>query len=377
MPTTTESTTVLYADATAHYLSPGRRDPVKRHWEEPFSQWIFMDAIERIPFARRRDLRVLDIGSGTGDGLDLLERARAKRDDMAQGDRTLNYLGIDVDPQMVETSRRLHDGRDEVDFVCADVRDGVPSDPFDVYLSCGVPYSHLTPAETSWVLTDIFSVVRRNATTSVVVLDVLGRYSIEWMPKWGSSRWLYSMNFFEDADNVIQVPMTFHSRQSLSSCIRDAAWRSGVEPLDVAYYDRSIAVGRHTATRAYNKEIQPLRTLVNRLYDGSPDVDIEKLLLEVKSHLAPAQVSRFFNRFITTWNDRVQKSMSEIERGQGEPGRQRIELANSLRRIEYERQPGLGVGHSLIAVVHVDGRRPCVPGGSPPAWPESRRRGAA
>ncbi|MFF9581289.1 hypothetical protein [Streptomyces achromogenes] len=67
------------------------------------------------------------------------------------------------------------------------MREYIPDEPYDLYFSSGVPYSHLTPRELTDVLSRIFTAVRRNRTCSVVVVDVLGRYSIEWADRWDRS----------------------------------------------------------------------------------------------------------------------------------------------------------------------------------------------
>jgi hypothetical protein len=61
-----------YQGALGHYLSPRRRDPVKTLMEEVVSHKIFASAVRRLRLPAGRPLRVLDIGSGVGDGFDLL-----------------------------------------------------------------------------------------------------------------------------------------------------------------------------------------------------------------------------------------------------------------------------------------------------------------
>src|SRR5437016_8789151 len=61
-----------YRDARSHYLSPKRRDPVKTLMEEVVSHQVFADAVQRLALAPDQPLRVLDLGCGVGDGLNLL-----------------------------------------------------------------------------------------------------------------------------------------------------------------------------------------------------------------------------------------------------------------------------------------------------------------
>ncbi|CAM5722372.1 hypothetical protein SALBM135S_03652 [Streptomyces alboniger] len=187
------------------------------------------------------------------------------------------YCGLDMDEALLETARMLHRRRPEAGFVQADMRDHVPQDPYDLYFSSGVPYSHLTPAELTDVLSRIVTAVRRNRTRSVVVVDVLGRFSIEWADMWADQRWNYRMSFFQggrDADGAQapSVPMTFWDSFGLRRVIDEACDRAGQRYEKVSFHDRSIMVGLDTQTREFNPDIPPYRLLVNRLERGDETV---------------------------------------------------------------------------------------------------------
>src|ERR1700710_2149550 len=132
-----------YASAIPHYLSPDRRDPVKRYWEEPFSQAVLRSAVAGLPTAAGA-VRVLDIGAGTGDGFSLLSSALQRPDDTGRPSPAVDYVGMDFDPHVVVLANDLHEKTPNVTFVQGDVLDGVPDEPFDLYMSAGGPYSHLS-----------------------------------------------------------------------------------------------------------------------------------------------------------------------------------------------------------------------------------------
>lgn len=366
-----------YAGAIDHYLSSERRDAVKTQWEEPFSQAVFEFAVAAI--RPTSTLRVLDVGCGIGDGLSLLSGLTQRNPLLAGG---IDYVGLDIDAAMLETARIVHLGSRRAQFIQGDIREGVPSDPYDLYLSCGVPYSHLTPSELEWTLADIFSAIRRNRTRSAVIVDVLGRYSVEWLRNWGRARWNYQMTFFESDVEPASTDMSFYSSMSLRPLINAAAERAGCFLEGVTFHDRAVMVGRHSTTGDFNPGLPQYRRLVNSLFDSHEPVDLRELLFAVELPPAPAEVLRFYARFGAAWNARVTRSLyqqqenaavlvgrdddacgtahaldcAQYPRGapdfkasMGGPA-----LARRLRHLETTLQDGLGVGHSLIAVIYAD-----------------------
>lgn len=341
-----------YRSATAHYLSPRRRDPVKVMAEELVSHTIFADAVAALGLPSGAPLRVLDVGSGTGDGLALLTEPHGELPPVAAG-RALEYRGLDSDAAMVDTARSLHAGRAGVTFEVGDVRDWRGDEAFDLYISCGVPYSHLTHAELVAALTALLRGVGRAGRRAALLVDVLGRYSIEWTPRWSRSAWDYAMSFFEDTADRLEQPMTFYDRPALASAIATAADAAGVRPEAVTYTDRSVLVGRHTATRTFNPGIAPYRTLVNGLVRGDAPVRPRDLRFTAPSAGAPADVLAFFATWARDWNallDAAGDPDTPLPPDRG------TELATALLRHERHHQAGLGAAHSLTATVVVDAR---------------------
>jgi SAM-dependent methyltransferase len=339
-----------YRAATAHYTSPKRRDPVKTMLEEIVTHRVLRDAITRLRPEPGRPLRVLDVGCGTGDGLALLTEQHGPLAPLT-GEDTLDYLGVDLDPDMVDTARSLHAGR-PARFAVADMRSELPAGDFDLYLSCGVPYSHLPHEDVVEVLTGLMRRIVETRDSAVIIVDVLGRYSVEWTPKWPETRWSYIMSFFEDATETLHDQMSFFDRRSLDEALVEAATRAGARLGGTTFTDRSVLAGRHTATRSFNPAIPPYRTLLNELARGNTDVVPAQLRFEPPAGHAPRQVELFFAAFAERWNRIIATAARD---GQGLPSAEHAkQLATALFACEQQAQQGLGVGHSLMATVVVE-----------------------
>ncbi|GLZ51480.1 methyltransferase domain-containing protein [Actinomycetospora sp. NBRC 106378] len=328
--------TTSYAGASAHYLSPHRRDPVKRFWEEPVNHRILARALA---FVEGDPVRVVDVGSGTGDGLALLE---------AVTDRPLDYTGIDPDPEMVATAGATHEGRAGVRFRQADVRDDLALAP-DLWLSAGAPWSHLDHDESRTTLVRLLRDAARRDRPTAVVVDTLGRWSPEWPAHWADERWDYRMSFFQGAgDDPVAAPMSTHTRWSIDAAVLEA----DVPLAALEFHDRAITVGRHTSTAAFHPGLPDYRGLVNALYDGDVELDLTELALRPPSGTAPAEVEAFFAAFAALWNARLDRAIEQEAALGRSPSRRRV-LAADLCALEHGAAPGLGVGHSLIALIVV------------------------
>ena len=330
-----------YTAGLEHYSSPARRDAVKRLWEEPVTHAIIRKATYSMH--PEEPLRVMDIGCGAGDGFQFFA-------DALTGTQ-ISYLGIDIDDGLLNLAKEKFAGAPRTAFVKSDIVEQIPADPVDIYFSCGVPYSHLTEEELKDALRRIFTAIRENRTCSTVVVDVLGRYSIEWAGKWHSSRWNYCMSFFSGDAEVPDSPMTFWGSQELIGCIASAARAARVTVNSVSFVDRSIMVGRHTATRDFNRNIPAYRSLVNNLFEGKSDVKSADLFFPAQLPIGPTAVAAFQQDFHRRWNSVVdQMSQGSVY----VPRRVMRYLAEALCSLEHRLSPGLGVGHSLSAIVTVD-----------------------
>ncbi|MBV8995208.1 MAG: class I SAM-dependent methyltransferase [Pseudonocardiales bacterium] len=341
-----------YAGAIDHYLSPTRHDAVKMQWEEPATRRLLDDVISHL--AQGGTLRVLDIGCGVGDGLTLLRSApRSRHRILVPG--ILHYTGLDLNNELLDAARWLHQSDNNARFIHGDVRDGIPDGQFDLFLSCGVPYSHLTTAELNPVLHNLFTAARTAPRPVAIIVDVLGRYSIEWTTHWDDQRWPYRMSFFSSGKPATSIDMTCYSGAELRTTMSTAAAQVGCPLSGIDCYDRSIMVGRHTTTEEFTPNLRPYRRLVNDLVNPSVEVDYNDLLFDVSIPDAPPPITQFFRSFSHSWNMLVTQvrdlSHTASNRDHVANVLQPM-LAHGLERLEATTQQGLGVGHSLTAVAY-------------------------
>ena len=328
-----------YAGAVAHYASPERRDAVKRHWEEPLLRRLLDRVLARVDVGGQ-PLQILDVGCGGGGGLTLL-------DGTAHLQRTatrVEYVGLDLDPHLLALARRDHGHDARVRFLHGDVRDGSPVTDVDVYLSTGVPYSHLTAEELEEVLTGFLAAAAHRHRPTALVVDVLGRWSQEWPSRWDQQRWSYRMSFFEGDDPPPTAPMRVYDGEELLALVARAAAHAGADLDELATVDRSLLVGRHSATGEYT-DGPPYRTLVNGLWDPTATVDPDELHVEVPATPTPARIHTFYEEHAAAWNGLVDRA-----RAAGWDQRDQLVLAEELRELEVVAQRGLGTGHSLTAI---------------------------
>ena len=164
-----------YPGAVDHYTSPSRRDWVKRTWEEPELVRLLETAVAFTSAATDHHsgaaaaLDVLAVGCGTGVALELL---RATPTISAPHGPTISHLGVDLDVDLLRVAEsRSGDARTRL--VRADIRDGLPGTPHDLYLSTGVPYSLLTRDELAAVVTEALATAEVPATPSPRVVGSL------------------------------------------------------------------------------------------------------------------------------------------------------------------------------------------------------------
>ena len=337
-----------YAGAGQHYTSPTRRDWVKRAWEEPAFH-RHLDAALRDAHARGLDasLDVLDVGCGTGVALDLLLAAPALTD----GTLTLaRATGLDLDEGLLAIARERFADDTRVGFVTGDLTAPPATGPHDLVLSSGVPFSHLEPDE----LERSIELLARTALgggrteggpaprTVLLVVDVLGRYSLEWTTRWDETRWDYRMSFFATDVDVSSTPMTTWSGADLAATIARSAAAAGTTLAGLTLVDRSIAVGRHMMTGEYTPDLPRLRDLVDALVEPDVTVDLAALRIALPLPDAPADVLAQHAAFASAWNAALDDAARD--------GTPQPEVAERLRALEAGFESGgLGIGHSLTA----------------------------
>ncbi len=342
-----------YAHATSHYTSDARDDYVKRSWERPQFRRLLTKALTFLleQSTDSEPLQVTDIGAGTGEGYGAV--ADALREIPAAA--PLRYRALDRSDAMLEVARRRLGESTTCSFIQADMVEFDYADaPSNLFLSIGVPFSHLTPAALQHVLTKIMVAVADRSNAAVVILDVLGRYSLEWLPLAGEMRREYTMSFFTDTVEPPTVDMTFYSAEDMKRVIDascPAALRARIE--GVEFWDRSVFVGRHTSTGLYNPSLPRLRPLINEVAGTSQasrfvellTVPIEKV--GVFADHVPANVREELEGHCVAWNETVCAAL----RGEYAHG-----VCEALRRVDQGVEgEGVGIGHSLTAVIRVRG----------------------
>ncbi len=142
-------------------------------------------------------------------------------------------------------------------------------------------------------------------------------------------------------------------------------------------------VGRHTSTGEFTPNLSRYRNLVNSLMDVDCTTDFEQLIFDVELGEAPAEIIDFFKTFRDWWNQLIReaaifcgetvhggestlptdfqgltKELKEsLDNSQVENIRASIIepiLAKYLHNLEVSTQKGLGVGHTLMALVSID-----------------------
>jgi len=347
-----------YAGAVEHYTSAARRDWVKRDWEEPaFQRHLEANLRAARAAGLRTDLDILDLGCGTGVALDLLLANPSLVDGTFRLDR---YTGIDLDAALLAVAGERFASDARVGFEVGDLRAVPPTGPHDLVLSTGVPLSHLEPDALAPALERVLRVATSAGRSALVVIDVLGRWSLEWTTRWDQHRWDYRMSFFATDTAASSTPMTTWDGEELRACILQATTSVGCEVLDLTLVDRSLAVGRHTSTGDYTPGLPRLRDLVNGLAAPGSTLDVEDLRIGLDLPSAPEAVQAHHTAFLAAWNAQIDAFAAAERTGPDAraatsqaapaPAEPRLALAERLRALEERFEiAGLGVGHSLTA----------------------------
>lgn len=167
------------------------------------------------------------------------------------GPRLESYVGVDL----VERGAPSSTAR----WVAHDLRDGlgpVGGEPFDVYFGGFGVASHLTPADLGRLLREIAGHARPG---SVVALEALGLYSLEWPGLWSVPPGPGRVLPYQLGGEVEVHPW---SPAELRSMFHEAGfdWLWTV--------DRSVQMGPKVGADGYWPELPPLRCAMNGLLQG-------------------------------------------------------------------------------------------------------------
>lgn len=394
----------------------GKYDNVRRFWEDQVTGIFLRPALNELVTQKKAHLeriRVLDLGCGSGDGYDLLMGVTAKDPGIYEyitavitPDMLEEYAGIEINDELIKQAEADYGHYPKVRFIQDDLSSGLPEfvkkqDPFDIYLTSYGTMSHFHDEQNVKIISDI---CRHAPEKALFVGDWLGRYSYEWQDLWHYPpdqecfmdyriSYVYPEEMRDLAD-VAVFPLRIITRDDVMRIMDEAARESGAEIKPLAFFDRSILIGRHMDTGDYNKNCPKLRTQVNSLFEGYVRTDMESLLVDYVPFTGFDHLNNFFEMFFMSCNTLIQYTISLLSEYDSETEtlrtipdvlpyypeplkeamhsmRRLIEgaawlkwgdvranviephLGYSLRKLEMDMQPGTGMGHSLVGIFEI------------------------
>lgn len=398
----------------------GKYDNVRRFWEDQVTGIFLRPALNDLVARKTKRLeriRILDLGCGSGDGYDLLMNVPIKDPGIYEyvtvaiaPDMLKEYVGLDINEDLLKQAEDYYGQKPKVRFIRGDMSDGLPpsitdEEPFDIYFTSYGTFSHFHAHQNVKLIAEICKHAPENA---LLVGDWLGRYSYEWQDLWhhapGQEYFMdYRISYIypEEERHPIAVsvfPLRLVTRDEIMTIINQAAKESGAEIKPLAFFDRSIFIGRHLDTGDYNKHCPKLRSAVNSLFEDYMRTDLETLLVDYVPRQGFDHLNNFFEMFFGSCNALVKYTISLLSEYDPEAGKLRsapevlpfypgplkeamhsmrkviegvgwlkwgdvranvIEphLGYSLRKLEIDLQPGTGVGHSLVGIFEIRKQR--------------------
>ena len=395
----------------------GKYDNVRRFWEDQVTGIFLRPYLNNVVERKRQRLeriRILDLGCGSGDGIDLIMGVTTKDPGIYEyvtsvitDDMLKEYVGLDINRDLLRQAQEYYGGNAKIRFLECDLSEGFPPDilndqpPFDLYFNSFGTLSHFNNEQCIKIITDI---CRHAPDYAIFMGDWLGRYSYEWQDLWHHPAdqeyfmdyrisYIYPEEEREKAD-IDSFPLKLMTRDEVMNIIEKASQESGIEIKPLILFDRSMFIGRHMETGDYNKNCPKLRTAVNSLFENYLRTDLESLLVDYVPRKGFDLLNNFFELFFMSCNALVQYTISllseydsETEKLTAEPEvltfypdplkeamhtmRRVIEgvgwlewgdvrsnviephLGYSLRKLEMDLQQGTGVGHGLVGIFEI------------------------
>ncbi len=270
----------------------GKNDNVRKYWEDVIIKLSVRNSVEKL-LSKKSDIRVVDLGCGSGEGFELLTHisiskplSPAKQCFILSPENISSYVGIDISDSMIQQGRANYENLKNVRFEQADLNRGFPlmdEQAFDIYFSSYSSLSHLAPDKLMRLMEEMFSHAQPGA---FFVLDLLGRYSLEWPIYWNENRSMlpYNMAYLtpQESRGAVQwFDVCFWSSPMLFQMLDEAAKKAGTSMQIAQCVDRSIFIGRHMETALFGAPCLNYRYHVNSLFDHDLRGEIEHMLLDL------------------------------------------------------------------------------------------------
>ncbi len=389
----------------------GKFHNTRLYWEDQVTRFALLGPVSEMVDRRKKmasTLRILDLGCGSGQGFDNL--TRMERDhlslqeyhDWLVDEDDLYYFGVDLSPAMIEQGKKNYADRSNVRFDLADLNEGLgpiqKEDPFDIYYSSYGSLSHLERSNLVTLLTDV---ANHGKNGSLVVLDLLGRYSLEWPCYWNAETEKekfapYTMSYLylgnpEAMSQAEHFPIRYWGGEEIPQLVTEINSKSkrGRFQVDVQV-DRSILMGRHSDTQEFNPDIPPVRSGINKLLEDHMRTNLLDLMIDPMIVPEGSKFTEFYRQYIDCWNTLIKFTQRRVENalrltevkgwskfpaplqfalmsidrvindvnwmGFGDPRANILEpqLAYTFQSLERNLQKGLGCGHGLLVVLRLE-----------------------
>ncbi len=382
----------------------GKYDNVRRFWEDEELGLYLSPYLKRL-VARKKErderLRLLDLGCGSGDGLELVTNITSKSlisehdTKVIEPDMLELYKGIDINEGLLRQAQASYSNRQNMVFVQSDFNDYDFSgeEPYDLYLANYGTLSHNTDEQTVELLSNI---VKHSKNGTLIMVDWLGRFSYEWQTLWTkaleSNQWMdYAISYIHSdgmggKQQLTSFPLRLMGRQEVLHIYRQTKRKAGGGIVLRKLTDRSSFVGRHMDTAQYNPHCQPLRRLVNSLFEPNLCTNLDEVLVLYVPKDGFAEVNAYHQQLADCWNYLVNYTKTLLEGNKlpealaeiplplrrvlsamkgvvkaaarmkiGNPRTSLVEphLGYCLRELEMGLQRGQGCGHGLVAVFEI------------------------
>jgi ubiquinone/menaquinone biosynthesis C-methylase UbiE len=395
--------------SSGQYQKPGgllgKYDNVRRFWEDEELGIYLRPYLQRL-VARKKEhnerLRILDIGCGSGDGFELITSIHDNKSLISAHDARViepnmleSYRGIDINEGLLKQANTIYGNRQNMTFIRSDFNeyDFSSEEPYDLYLANYGTLSHNTDEQTIEILSRI---ARHSKNGALVMIDWLGRYSYEWQTLWTkdfeNKQWMeYVISYLDSSGEEKEQQLTpfklrIMGHQEVLRIYGQAKRNVGGIIKLRKLADRSSFVGRHMETAQYNPHCQPLRRLVNSLFEVNVCTDLDEVLLHYVPRDDFDEVNAYHQRLADCWNYLVTCTKALLEGSKlpealaemplplrrslsvmkgiartavktriGNPRASLVEpqLGYCLRELEMGIQQGLGCGHGLVAIFEV------------------------